>query len=205
MNRPIAIANSDPVKRVLELSAAAHAAGPFSKEAHAFRNFVDECLSAARTVDSPVTAKIWIGCDPKTRLPGWRTEEDSQAGGFERYSSQGGGTSLRRHLDSIFDHVNFHHEFWMKKLEEYLSPKCRTQSGARIWVDEQYVWRGMNSPVDLSKGGRADTLGYGGSPWHVEFFDGTRFTSNDVWCGGIVPATFRNLMKPNGKSVRSAE
>jgi hypothetical protein len=44
-------------------------------------------------------------------------------------------------------------------------------------------------------------LGHGGAVFNVEFFDGRKIRTNNMWCQGIIPLQFWNDFEPNGRLV----
>lgn len=43
--------------------------------------------------------------------------------------------------------------------------------------------------------------GYGGARWNIEFFDGRRVTSTNLWCNGDIPPHYRDQLPDNASFV----
>lgn len=67
--------------------------------------------------------------------------------------------------------------------------------GPRIIVDGGHYMDGGRSSD------RRDCLGFSGREWNIEFFDGTKMSTNNLWHQGTVPNCLRRLFPDNAKFV----
>jgi len=78
---------------------------------------------------------------------------------------------------------------WFDAVEQKDDDNCAIIDGNIYWVK------------DLSSTRHKVCLGFGGRVFHVEWHNGRKKTSNNVWHGGEIPKRFCGLLQNNAKFV----
>ena len=94
-------------------------------------------------------------------------------------------------LNSLYENrLCFHCDFWYEKLEwkENNDPN-------QVIVDGVH-----NYAYDMTED-RGQFLGYGGSVFHIRWFDGREKKSNNMWCQGSIPDRFKDRLPDNAEFV----
>jgi hypothetical protein len=86
-------------------------------------------------------------------------------------------------------------KFW----EEKLHAKYSTHS---VIVGHKYYSIGTPAHEEPPKRDR-DFLGFGGARWVIEFFDGRRQVTHNLWSGGDIPELFWGELPDNARFLKS--
>lgn len=81
----------------------------------------------------------------------------------------------------------FHIHFWNEKVKIKDQPNVIRVNG------EHYTWHPENP--------KAYFKGHGGREFKIEFNDGRKITSRNIWYQGEIPQSYRKLLPDNAKFV----
>ena len=88
------------------------------------------------------------------------------------------------------EHVCFHCAFWLERVE-------LTDENTVVVNGERYTIRKDNPDLYFK--------GFGGSEFNIEFFDGRKVVSHNLWCQGKIPERFRTYpeLQDNARFVKN--
>ncbi|MFR2207335.1 MAG: hypothetical protein ACLS59_07335 [Clostridia bacterium] len=67
----------------------------------------------------------------------------------------------------------------------------------RIIINGHCYVDGGNKPDAI----HTSWLGFNGNKFNIEFFDGRKLTTNNLWCNGEIPKEYRKLLPNNAKLI----
>lgn len=78
--------------------------------------------------------------------------------------------------------------------------ELRCEKGEELVIDN-YVYGIGTEPSEAQRRSGRGMLGMGGRRFDIEFFDGRKFTTHNLWAGGLIPERYRERLPNTAKFI----